>query len=503
MFGNVCYNFGSFLFNREETSPNSPEYKLENMNRFTIKKAFWLTAVFVSVFASTTLAQNPKPYLPPIVVKTDNTQPAPDASTQRRGRVVPSPTPLITKTGSSSSTSKSGSTMDVVSPVLDDVDIPGYSGILIEDEKGRVIKDHYSNYAFNLASNVKVITAYSVLKTFGPDYRFPTGVWTDGQIDRFNGLIIGNLYVSGRDPIFNLEHGIAIANELNALGIKQITGDLIVTDNFTMSFSDSNVRSANTLLAVMDASKRNTAANKAWMNYQVNAKKLGKVSAVPDLRFGGSAYVQTLPTNARLLFSHESAPLREIVKVCLSYSNNFLSHRLGDMLGGAYAVARVAQINAGFDPNEMVLATTSGLGINRVTPNAMMKTLRVLDAELKKNKMTFADIMPVAGIDDGTLKGRFNEPFVRGSIVGKTGTLPRTDGGVSALCGEINTKRGKLYFVIFNMKGGVGRFRSFQNSYVELVQALNGGAKPIKYDAPSHDSRLAQTRMVYPRISKE
>ncbi len=143
-------------------------------------------------------------------------------------------------------------------------------------------------------------------------------------------------------------------------------------------------------MAVMDASKRNSAANTAWVKYQTNAKKLGKVSVSPSLTFGGSVYVQTLPTNARLLFSHESAPLREILKVCLSYSNNFLSHRLGDMLGGAFAVARVTQINAGFAPNEMILETTSGLGINRVTPNAMMKTLRALDKELKRQRFARA-----------------------------------------------------------------------------------------------------------------
>ena len=452
------------------------------MNKTTFNKAFWLSIAIVSLFVSTTFAQDRKPYLPPIVIQNDTT------------KAAPSPTPLVTRTGSSKS-----ATADVYNPALDSVTIPGYSGVLIEDEKGRVIKSQYSDYAFNPASNVKVITGYAVLKTFGPDYRFPTGVWTDGQIDRHNKLIIGNLYVSGRDPIFNLEHGIAIANELNALGIEQITGDLIVTDNFTMNYSDSPVRSATTLMTVMNASKRNAAANAAWRNYQFNSNKVGKVLPVPTLTFGGASYVQSLPTNARLLFSHESAPLREIVKVCLSYSNNFLSHRLGDMLGGASAVARFVHINANVPPNELVLATSSGLGINRVTPNAMMKTLRAFSDDLKKNKMTFADVMPVAGIDDGTLKNRFADPYVRGSIVGKTGTLPRTDGGCSALCGEINTKKGKIFFVIFNMKGGVGPFRSFQNSYVELVQAINGGAKPIKYDAPSHDSRLAKTRIVYPK----
>ena len=62
-----------------------------------------------------------------------------------------------------------------------------------------------SNLAFNPASNVKIATAYAVLKTFGPGYRFPTNVWTDGTIDRATSTLNGNLYVSGRDPVFGYE----------------------------------------------------------------------------------------------------------------------------------------------------------------------------------------------------------------------------------------------------------------------------------------------------------
>jgi D-alanyl-D-alanine carboxypeptidase/D-alanyl-D-alanine-endopeptidase (penicillin-binding protein 4) len=134
------------------------------------------------------------------------------------------------------------------------------------------------------------------------------------------------------------------------------------------------------------------------------------------------------------------------------------------MLGGAYAVARIVQQNANIAPAEFVLQTSSGLGINRVTPKAMMKLLRTLRAELARNKMTFADIMPVAGIDKGTLEGRFDTDFARGSVVGKTGTLGQTDSGVSSLAGEINTRNGKLLFVIFNQRGSVNRFRAFQNA---------------------------------------
>jgi len=41
--------------------------------------------------------------------------------------------------------------------------------------------------------------------------------------------------------------------------------------------------------------------------------------------------------------------------------------------------------------------------VNRVTPHAMMKIFRALRNELQKNKLSPSDILPVAGIDPGTL----------------------------------------------------------------------------------------------------
>ena len=112
--------------------------------------------------------------------------------------------------------------------------------------------------------------------------------------------------------------------------------------------------------------------------------------------------------------------------------------------------------------------------------------------------MTFADVMPVAGVDKGTLEERFDTDFSKGSVVGKTGTLGQTDSGVSALSGEVNTRSGRLLFVIFNMHGSVSRFRSFQNLYVSMIQGQFGGAAPINYNPISLDTRLARSRVEYP-----
>jgi D-alanyl-D-alanine carboxypeptidase/D-alanyl-D-alanine-endopeptidase (penicillin-binding protein 4) len=463
------------------------------MNNFAKNKALWLIAVSLLWIGSTTSVFGQPAYTRPT-----NPNPTPKPLAQQSTTPQTSSTPLVQKTGSSVPVAVMPVARRTSIPALTNIDIPGYTGILVEDLNGNIVLESSSTYAFNPASNVKIATAYAVLKTFGPEYRFPTNVWTDGQLDPTTGTLYGNLYVSGRDPMFNLEHGIAVANELNRLGVRNINGDLIVTDNFAMSFNTAAHRSGQNLTTVMNSAKRSAAATRAWQNHLINSKKFAQVSAVPSVSFSGDVYVQTLPTNAKLLFSHESTPMREIVKTTLCYSNNFLSERLGDMLGGPYAVARIVQQNAQIAPQEFVIQTASGLGMNRVTPRAMMRLLKTLKNELARNKMNFTDIMPVAGIDKGTLERRFDTDFARGSIVGKTGTLGQTDSGVSSLAGEIQTRNGKLLFVIFNQRGSVSRFRGFQNSLVSLIQGQLGGAAPMAYLEIPLDVRLANTRITYP-----
>ncbi len=457
------------------------------------KIAFWPSiAVIISLFGVAVFGQSSsQPLLQDITVHKEPS--GPNASSA----------PLVKKTGSvTAGIPATAVAVKTSIPVLAEASIPGYSGVLVETLDGNVVVESGSSYAYNPASNVKIATAFAVLKTFGPDYRFPTNVWTDGSFEQSTGTIHGNIYVSGKDPMFGFEHAVTLASELNRMGIRTIEGDLIVTDNFAMNYSTSPQRSSQSLFATMDSSKRSSAASSVYSNFLANSGKIGQSAGIPSVSFTGDVYVQPMPGNVNLLFSHESAPMREILKVTLCYSNNFLAERLGDMVGGPYAVARLVQQNAGVQPQEFSIQTSSGLGINRVTPSAMMKLLRTLRSELSRYKMTFADVMPVAGIDKGTLENRFDTDFSTGSVVGKTGTLGNTDGGVSALAGEINTRGGKLLFVIFNQRGSVARFRSFQNYYISLIQGQFGGAAPVAYNPISLNSRLARTRITYPNVRR-
>ena len=484
----MCYiNFG-VAFRCRESQPVASDKNPRPMTRSFTKATNWIfAAAFTAVTAIVSLGQGtPPPLLQDIKVKT-NTYSA-----------QPSATPLVQKTGSSSPVPVATNNIKTLFPALADVQIPGYSGVLVESLDGNVVMESNAGMLFNPASNVKVATAYAVLKTFGPQFRFLTNVYTDGAIDATTGTLNGNLYVSGKDPVFNAEHAVTIANELNRLGIRRVTGDLVVTDNFVMNYSGSSLQSGQSLFATLDASKRSAASTRNWLNYLSYAGKYGQIPGVPSVSFTGSVYVQSIPSSLHLLFTHESTQVREIIKATLCYSNNFLAERLGDMLGGPFAVARIVQLNAGVPMNEFSLQTSSGLGYNRVSPNAMMRLMHVLREDLARYKMTFADIMPVAGIDKGTLEGRFGGDFSRGSVVGKTGTLGNTDAGVSALSGEINTRSGKYLFVIFNQRGSVARFRAFQNSFVSLVQGQFGGAIPMAYEALPLETRLARSRISYP-----
>ena len=221
------------------------------------------------------------------------------------------------------------------------------------------------------------------------------------------------------------------------------------------------------------------------------------LQTVPSVAVMGEVIVGSAAPGARLLLTHKSSKLTDILKVLLCYSNNFMAERIGDSLGGRQAVTRQLSIKLGIPAAEVQLASLSGLGVNRVTPRAMMKIFRGLRTELQKYRLSPSDIMPVAGIDPGTLEERFTGPAWQGSVIAKTGTLIRTDGGASALVGQMRTANGEvLLFVIMNQRGSVLRFRENQDLLVMQIQNSRGGPKAFKYKPLALPMKLADTENI-------
>ena len=387
---------------------------------------------------------------------------------------------------------------DTVAPVY------GLQGVLIETLDGKTVSAQAVDQSFNPASSIKLATALVALRNLGPNHRFTTGFLMDGSVDKASGQLLGNLYVTGRDPSFHHEHAVMIARQLNSLGIRTVTGNLIVAPGFTMNFNWSARASGESLYDTLDAARRSSEATRAW-NYERTALgDLSSLQTVPSLAVLGEVSVGPAAPGASLLLTHKSSKLTDVLKVLLCYSNNFMAERIGDSLGGKEAVMRELITTLGIPPEELQFASLSGLGINRVTPRAMMKIFRGLRNELQKNKLFPSDIMPVAGIDPGTLEDRFTGPAWQGSVIAKTGTLVRTDGGASSLVGQMRTKNGDtLLFVIMNQRGNVLRFRANQDYLVMLVQNTRGGPKAFNYKPLTLTMKLADTESVSGSANRE
>jgi len=172
-----------------------------------------------------------------------------------------------------------------------------------------------------------------------------------------------------------------------------------------------------------------------------------------------------------------------------------MAERLGDSVGGLQSVRRQLIETLGLAPEQLQMASLSGLGINRASPRTMMKIFRALREELRKHRLSTTDIMPVAGVDPGTLETRFSDPPWRGSVIAKTGTLVRTDSGASSLVGQMRTASGAtLLFVIMNRRGSVTRFRSNQDFLLMQILSSRGGPMAFKYTPRLLTMRLSDTQ---------
>jgi D-alanyl-D-alanine carboxypeptidase/D-alanyl-D-alanine-endopeptidase (penicillin-binding protein 4) len=420
-----------------------------------------------------------------------------------RSQVVPgtTSTPPVVAPPASATPLPASATDDVL-PLAQEQPAFSHQGVLVEKLTGEPVRAEAADQPFNPASAVKLVTAMVALRTFGAKHRFATTFWITGTFDKTTGTVNGNLVVSGRDPSFHDEHAVAVARELNQLGIKTVTGDLIVAPRFSMNFSPSTQRSGERLYDTLDAARRPAAATRAWYDSRVAMHDGEGLRTTPSVAVMGAVYVDAVPKGARAISTHYSPVLSDVLKVLLCYSNNFMAERLGDQLGGAAGLMRTLSTDLGFKAGEFRLSSASGLGVNRMTPRQMMKVYRALLDELHKNDLKAADILSVAGVDPGTLQKRYAESAGRGSVIAKTGTLPRTDGGASALVGQLRARDGStLLFVILDQRGSILRFRQSQDALVANLQNERGGPLPFTYVPQAMAIRLSSSEFDNARAS--
>ncbi len=386
-------------------------------------------------------------------------------------------------------------------------------GVYVEAADGTVLLAQAAAKPVHPASVSKVPTTIALLRKFGPDYRFVTTFSASGRI--LNDTLQGDLSVeSGGDPSMVDEDALLVAERLNALGIRRITGSLRLQgplifdwqsdpDGARLSRALSGVTPAAAWMAVRNldatgaASSTSAASAPPPPGIEFSAAAVRPVADVAGTAGTAGAAAIAAPEQ-RPLVIYRSQPLLPLLKSLNDFSNNIFTP-FADAAGGASAVQELAR---SILPEAMRQEITLGDGAgtdprNRLSPRAAVKLLRALDHQLAASGYSLPDVLPVAGIDEGTLRNRLNAPDEVGRVAGKTGTYGSY--GASALVGAIPTRdRGTVYFAILDHGVPVPAARRRQDRFVHaLLMHLN--SVPWKYQ---RDERPAVARAQVSTVSR-
>jgi D-alanyl-D-alanine carboxypeptidase/D-alanyl-D-alanine-endopeptidase (penicillin-binding protein 4) len=321
-----------------------------------------------------------------------------------------------------------------------------------------ILADHQGNVPLPAASLTKIATTLAALEKWGPSHQFETLVSATGPIK--DGVLQGDLVITGSgDPFFVWEEAIALGNSLNQLGIRRVTGNLLITGDFYMNFQDNPAISGQLLQQGLNGSM--------WSPEIVGQySAMPKGTAKPQLAIAGSVQVATISIPKQLLLlRHRSLPLTQILKEMNIYSNNPMAEMLTKSVGGAQVRSQLAAQSANIPPTEIQLVNGSGLGVeNQISPRAVCAMLITIEQFLQPHQLSVADMFPVSGRDKrGTMEAR-HMPV--GTAI-KTGTLNT----VSALAGVLPTRdHGQVWFAIINRGDDVEGFRVQQD---ELLKSLS------------------------------
>ena len=261
-----------------------------------------------------------------------------------------------------------------------------------------------------------------------------------------------------------------MARGLRDLGLQRVKGELVLRGKLIFDWKTESIAPR-----LRHALEGGTPAA-AWQ--AVRARSGDTSAKAPKLVFAKPALAAR--GHETLLLTHRSQPLLAILKALNGYSNNIFAP-FADAAGGIVAVQeRIrADLPASYR-EELILRDGAGAHpANRMSPRATVAILRGLAKELAGHGLDLANVMPVAGVDEGTLKQRLTGPNGQGVVVAKTGTFG--DYGASALAGAMRTRsRGVVYFAILNHGVPVEEARRRQDAYVRVLMA-ELGALPWGY----------------------
>ncbi len=369
---------------------------------------------------------------------------------------------------------------------------------------GQAMESRQPDEPINPASVVKVATTLWALERLGPDFRFETRFFARGAIDEAHGVLKGDLVVQGAgDPDFHAENAFLVARALNDLHVERVTGAVIVNSRFWIGWENGSegrdpdpvkrsLLMATRLRQAFNPKRWDGPTRMAWREFALrrglDARRPPQVAVTGGIGADGESNPGTM------LVVHRSQALPSVLRRFNCYSNNDIE-RVAASIGSPDEMAAFVAARCGAAPDAVQFETTSGLGSNRLTARIIVRLLRELRATCERMAIPVESLLPVAGCDPGTVTRQFpllaDGPSTT-SVVGKTGTLTNTDGGIAVLAGFARTADGEILFCVAvpHAAGKLKGARHAEEKWVlDLLQAHGGGQpRQCAPDLPAPDT---------------
>jgi D-alanyl-D-alanine carboxypeptidase/D-alanyl-D-alanine-endopeptidase (penicillin-binding protein 4) len=364
-------------------------------------------------------------------------------------------------------------------------------GIYFVSEAGSPLVAIEPERALIPASLSKIPATTAILGRLDPDHRFRTRMiyrggpaapssedMTDDATTESAAVSTASrpgdlvLEASG-DPFLVSESLLWIGSEVAARGYGRLDGSLEVRGPLLLNWKPQEDLRATRRLLTRKPSAAQRAATEAIFP--------GAIKPGPLLAFGGQSFPDA---GEVVVLTYISPPLLPILKELNAYSNNVF-HDFAEAVGGVgFVQADARQRSPDLPAGEIVIENGAGLSReNRLSARAVVDQIEILEDVLAAHGARLRDVLPVAGVDRGTLADRLGGASVRGAVVGKTGTLPSVE--VSALAGVVSTRRfGRITFAILNHGLPVAEARRKQDAFLNLV-LREAGARPLAYERPA------------------
>ena len=345
---------------------------------------------------------------------------------------------------------------------------------------GRTVFLRHPTLSLVPASNAKLAVAYASFAVLGADYRIDTMVFGEGH--QVGSTWNGDLVLKGfGDPTLSRGDLRALARQVRAVGIRQVTGGIEADESYFDSrrtgpawrshyyLNESPPLSALTVdRARFRGYMTRDPALTAGMQFRLALRAIG-------VGVRGRVVMGAADPVATQLAASASPPMSRIVAFMNRESDNFtaeiLLKHLGAVEGGAGTSAAGAEaVREALAESAVPLAgvrIVDGSGLspaNRLTAAAVIGIL-VAAWNHPAMRPYFVRSLAVAGVS-GTLEDRLERAPARGAVLAKTGTLRES----SALSGYV---RGRWAFAVIQNGRPVSQFwaRRAQDRFASVLAA--------------------------------